>query len=696
MKTLIWKELRENIVWAVLLMVALGGTEVFALHHLAQGEPDYYYFMAGVTLCKSTFLMTTLFGSAATGMLLGFLQVLPELKRDRWAALLHRPVDRGQVFWGKALAGAVLYLIAAGLPLAFSIWHVSRPGNFPAPFEPGMVKPGVADLIVGFGYYFAALLVALQGGSILLRALPLFAALHVSFFSVHEDLFRVAVEAGVAMSVALCIAGWGAIYSGETLRHRPWVARLAFFVVVFYGACGLGDLAKQFGGIAGQVGDHRYSYWQVLDDGSPARFDHVNNVLVAVTDVNGKPFSDPKYQGDRANNHTLGMNTACSHIGDDHGKKWEHYPSGYRQTETYLYAGQPYSHPRLEQWFHINRGPYYVGMLPLENAEFAVLGMDGFAAPGTKVRPFPEDVSLEQISGDLLVIAAPDSLRFVRLSKRKITDIPLPAPAPIYGVAHAWSRMGNSTKDYKGVAFGTAMAVYDVQGHVAAMLPYRHDVDRWGRLWLGILGSQDRFVLHYDPSDWIDEKTRRTMPSYVDLLDAQGNVVTAYTLPQAPPSEQTTLWSQFFAQRLQSPAFFFGEMLYRRIGAALGSTRLRDALAKQLGPDFANTRRVGMVVVLVALVLAVVVFFWARRAQLPERQAWGWAVAVFCLGLGGLIVFWLASGRPRTVRCQACGQRRRIDAEVCGCCGAPWPAKPSDETAILDPLAEPATVPASS
>jgi hypothetical protein len=628
--------------------------------------------------------------------LLGFLQVLPELKRDRWAALLHRPVDRGQVFWGKALAGTVLYLIAAGVPLAFSIWHVARPGNFPTPFVPEMVKPGVADFIGGFGYYFAALLAALQGGAVLLRALPLLAALHVSFFAVDQDLFRVAVEAAVAMIVVLCLAGWGAIYSGETVRRRPWLARLAFLIVAFYGACGIGDLAKQLGRMAGLVAHPTYSYWQVLDDGSPARFNTVNNVLVSVTDMKGKPFADAKYQGDRARNHALGMNTATSHIGNSHRFVREPYNPEYRESRAYLYANEPYSHPRLEQWFHLERDAHYVGMLPLEKTEFAVLGADGFAAPGTKVRPFPDDVSLDQASGDLLVIAAPDSLKFVSLSKREITELPLPAPPPIYGVAHAWARIGNRSEDYKGVAFGTALAVYDLKGQVVALLPYRHDVDRWGRIWLGVLNSRDRFVVRYDPSDWIDRKTRVSMPSFVDVMDVKGNVLTAYTVPPGPPSVSSQRWSSFLAARVQGPAFFFGEMLYRRVGAALGSTRLRNLLAEQLGPNLADTRKVGSVLVSVALLLAVVVYFWARRAQLPARQVWGWTAVALGFGLAGLIVFWLAGARPRTVRCPACGQRRRIDEEVCGCCGASWPANPSDETAIIDPLTEPAALAAAS
>lgn len=94
MKALIWKELRENIGWALLAMLALGAAEFYGLHHTEQ-SPNFR-FNDGITLCKKPFLMVTMFGCAAAGLALGFLQVLPELKRDRWAALLHRPVSRGR------------------------------------------------------------------------------------------------------------------------------------------------------------------------------------------------------------------------------------------------------------------------------------------------------------------------------------------------------------------------------------------------------------------------------------------------------------------------------------------------------------------------------------------------------------------------------------------------------------------------
>jgi hypothetical protein len=79
------------------------------------------------------------------GFLLGLIQILPELKRDRWAALLHRPVSRGVILRGKVVAGLILYAVATVLPFLYFVWQAATPGHFAAPFVPGMVQPGVAD-----------------------------------------------------------------------------------------------------------------------------------------------------------------------------------------------------------------------------------------------------------------------------------------------------------------------------------------------------------------------------------------------------------------------------------------------------------------------------------------------------------------------------------------------------------------------
>jgi len=684
MSALVWKELRENIVWAVLLMLALAGAEIYALHYVEYGGSLDLNFFDGVTLCKSTFLMVTTFGSALAGLALGLLQVLPELKRDRWAALLHRPLPRGQIFWGKALAGLLLYFIAAGLPFLFSVWHVATPGNINAPFVPAMIRPGLADVISGVAFYFAGLAVALQGGGILWRALPFLAAFHSAFTAHYEDLFRVAVEGSAAMALTLCVAGWGAIHARDTLRGRPWLGWMAFLIVAFYGACSFGDLVYLAGELTGRKGTSTYSYWQVLDNGRPVRFDYINGILVSATDPDGKPFTEPKYHLDRVRSYTLGMNQATSYVGNPHGWHYRWQTEYYRESNNYINPLQSYSHPRLEQWFHINGDSHYVGVLPIEKKVFAQLGAKGFAPAEAAVPALSDKTKIGESGNGVLFVADRETLRYVRLSKREITPLPLPAPGPIHGMSRFWARVPSGNVGFKGVALGAMMAAYDDKGQLAATLPYQYDVDRWGQLSVGVLPSLDRFVLQYAPSIWIDGKTRKTMPQYVDLVDSKGKVLQSYTCLPTPREVYSTTWGSFIAKRLNSPAFFFGEMLYQCVGAALGSSRLREKWEENWGENTKNTDERARMIGLVALVLAGVTFFWARRTQVPSRLVLAWTAAVLVLGLAGFVMFWLAGARPRTVPCVACRRLRRIDHDQCSQCGAGWPVHAADDTEIID------------
>ena len=130
MKTIIWKELRENLRWSALALLCLTLAEIYALcqqrNHATGG--DVYN---NLTVCSSAFLMVTSFGYSLVGAALGVVQILPELRRDQWAALLHRPVSRSAIFFGKVCAGLLLYFLATAPPLLASVAYAAAPGQFP-------------------------------------------------------------------------------------------------------------------------------------------------------------------------------------------------------------------------------------------------------------------------------------------------------------------------------------------------------------------------------------------------------------------------------------------------------------------------------------------------------------------------------------------------------------------------------------
>src|ERR1700761_3455615 len=149
MKSMIWKELRENARWALLACFGLLVAEIYAL---SMGKRS----LNGISLCSDTFLMVSAFGCCAVGAVLGALQILPELRRDQWASLLHRPIPREEILAGKMVAGLLLYAGAAGVSLLASVVYVVWPGSYPAPFVPGLAVPAVSDLFLGLAFYVFA------------------------------------------------------------------------------------------------------------------------------------------------------------------------------------------------------------------------------------------------------------------------------------------------------------------------------------------------------------------------------------------------------------------------------------------------------------------------------------------------------------------------------------------------------------
>ncbi len=692
---LAWKELRENFKWALLAMVVLGAAELYALYPHSLQEESYGFQLQGLTITKTSFLTVTTFGCAATGFILGLIQILPELRRDRWAALLHRPVSRGVILRGKVLAGLILYLLTTVPPFLYATWLAATPGHFLAPFVPEMVFPATVDIAMGAAYYFAALAVALQrGGWIGLRLLPFLAAIHASYFILGEKLFYVSLEAAVLMALALFTAAWGEIYDQDRLRGRPWLGKVAFFAVVLYGICGLGDLGQSLLNAFHPSAYPPFERWELVRDGIPLHLTYgKGGVVIAVRDVNGSPVTDRKLQPDRVRTQIQYLNWFSEYIGDAHGYHRPKYQGSYRESRTYCWGENPLSFPRPEQWFMLAQQNYMAGFLLQKKTPFGYLDRNGFEPASATPQGFDADVEFSTAGRDNLCVWSPDSASYAFLGTQKIVPLTLPAPGPIYGVGYGWGVTAHGDTEVCGLSLGTGMAVYNPNATLVTFLPYHHDVSRWGWLSLTVKGTLDRFYLRYDPSGFLPDKVRKSMPSYLDVTDAQGNVIQSFTLdplPDSPPQPRT--WQKFLTQRIQGPAFYFGTMLYKEIGVLGGSSRLHGDLDNQLHKHRAETTEFSLYIAGFALLLAAVAYLWARRACFSPRRALAWAGFVFAFNLPGLIAFRLAADWPLFIACPSCGKPRPIDRPSCTHCGAGWPAPPATGVEIFEPASPAALV----
>ena len=223
-----WKETRENVLWAILACLGLALGLAYAWYLLPPG-PALNQAWSGENLVLT--LSTPIIGLA-----LGLLQILPELRRDQWAFLIHRPASQTALFFGKVLPGVCLYLLASILPLlGLAAWE-SSPHHVPAPFDFRFTLAGWAAVLAGLPFYFAGLLVALRParwyGS---RALPLLSALLAPWAATGLTEFWQVALICLALAVTLFFAAWGSFVTGGEYEAQTKPARFALGLTLYPG-----------------------------------------------------------------------------------------------------------------------------------------------------------------------------------------------------------------------------------------------------------------------------------------------------------------------------------------------------------------------------------------------------------------------------------------------------------------------------
>ncbi len=236
------------------------------------------FYNRGITLCSPTFLMATSFGNAIVGLLLGFVQILPEQRRDQWAALLHRPVSRAVIFRGKAVAGLLLYAIATVPPFLLCFWLAATPGHFVAPFRAGTDSRGHLRYLRG-----GSLLFRRAGGRTATRLLvwradvcPAGCRLRL-LLHIRRALLLRRRGGGRHHGLHPVYRRVGAMLSNGKFRDRPRLAQWGLLAAVFYGVCGVGILASILVAAMQQQEPYVGSQYRITLEGQP--------IIVAATRI---------------------------------------------------------------------------------------------------------------------------------------------------------------------------------------------------------------------------------------------------------------------------------------------------------------------------------------------------------------------------------------------------------------------------
>jgi hypothetical protein len=290
MKTLIYKEFRENLKLAVPVFLLLAAFCSFAAW---EG--------GGNALLSAEFLRIISLGSAGFAAALGWLQIHHERPRDLWAFLVHRPITRTEIFFAKITAGLILYFLTVSLPMVGYLIWISIPGHLSAPFEWGTALPGVGCVLLALLWYFGAMLTSLREARwYASRGLGLAAALPLHAFALRAPgvLLFWQYELGIVfLAVALAVAVWGSFQTDGCYQGQPLPGKAALAGVFALGATVVVVLAIIFLAVVFHRPDSE-AYYTVTKAGAVFRVVIRDNQPALITDLSGAPLKDPKTGAD--------------------------------------------------------------------------------------------------------------------------------------------------------------------------------------------------------------------------------------------------------------------------------------------------------------------------------------------------------------------------------------------------------------
>jgi hypothetical protein len=696
MRSLLWKEWRENLPWAVVpALLLLGPMGLFGAAPLLDlGHLFYVSLVAG--------------GFAAV---LGFLQVFPESRGDRRSLLLHRPLSPTAIFLGKALAGVGLYLLALGVPFACGVALAATPGHVAQPFGWSMTLPWLADVLTGVVYYFAGMLTAQREarwyGS---RCLPLAAGLCCSLVVWTVPEFGQALAAVVLVGGVVAVAAWGSFCAGGAYAPQPGLGKAALAVTLLLGLSALGFTAKTLLGRHFEPGtrntyllDRRGRVLDVRDKDGEVR---------SVADLEGR--LPPELAGVRLDYHAL-LEDAAPEARVDLTRR-RSYRSCNRSVVRYANETKPGN----EVWWYVPGRGLLLGYDAQSKRPVGSFGPDGFAPPGRQPagrfggEPYHVSWFPQALAQDYL--AFPGGVYRVDFHRRTVQTLFTPAA----GETVRWASRWEDRKKAESLAFvGTDRSVHavDEKGASVFATPLAYDPRSHRIRAAGRLDGPRRYWVWYEPQWYLGVEELGTLPACVVEYDAAGREVGRTNVPPRPGRPGDA--------RVSDPRMLVFEPSYNVALSGLatppaefavleGTKQLLVRQARQCDgaevslllpvlffttqfflPGVGSFPRAGeglvfgftALMLLSAVVCGLVCFLLGRRHAFSGARQIGWTLCGLVWGPTGLLLMLALQEWPAHVGCPRCRRPRVVTRESCEHCGAPHAAPAADGTEIFEPAA---------
>lgn len=625
-------------------------------------------------------------GCPLIGLVIGFYQARRDLAADVWGFMNHRPVHRGVLFGGRVLAGAALYGIGAGVPLAVLVMYAASPSGG-MPFHRSLLLPVAADALTGLVYYLAALLATQREARALgSRAVPVVSAVGVSIVVALVPAFWQAVVVIAVAGAVLAVAAYGAAASNGYRLGASRAARWATGVILL---AGLGPLFWGAGvGMEVKNVDWAESAGRDLPPEAPST--HVVRFTRHIflpdgtlgTNTHTSPEKPPQSVADNEKSYSYErtwpvkepVDVATVREAQRVGQKKvatfspvEFPPvASYRQltqwrSDVLFGSIAPSKHagvPVKENWYYVSPPGVYLGYDALTHAYLGSLGEDGFAGPGHMARPFGD----KNTGGTNLT--TPRGQFGVDLDSRRV--IPLhrfPADTEML----LGGGLGFFTQDQL-ILYPSNITEKELQ------LPLAHSPRSW-QITVEWFTEAQRWGLQY-------RSNSRAQPALtMEIFDKSGTRLTRqdwdrdYTIEWSAGPEQVAGRRLTIVRRamvLGGAIDTFGGPLANIAAVWLmkNSNSLPMTHILLDGPtEYGDLRPyylwgAGLTAVATAALAWLLTWWYGARWKAL------WVVGAVVFGPVLAVVFVALHAWPRRVRCEGCGRRGLVTDRACAHCGA--------------------------
>ncbi len=714
LKALFWKEWHENLRWAALslLLLSLG---------LAYAEFRQPSFQSLSQIWSDADLVLTT-AVPLIGLALGLLQILPELRRDQWAFLVHRPVSRTTLFYGKVVPGVCLYLLATIPPLlGFALW-ASLPSHVPAPFDFRFTLDGWAAILSGLSFYFAGLLVALRParwyGS---RALPILSALIAPWAAYFFTEFWQAALVCALVSVVLMLAAWGSFVSSGDYKGQAKPLRFALGLVLYpavlavgAGVVGLSWSAYRY------VSNHSNTEWwrtdykidqqgrifEVSEHGS--NLGDMGSSTLTVTDLAGHVVDPRLWDRISQKNALLEMSDLPV------SPEVQRFVPSYQKTDRYvLFLGGDGSPTQFVNSYydsHSRQIVQYEGPRSgLPSVSF--LGPDGFSRDKMQAGQFPPGMPSQNYFSGLRLLQFSNSIFWfdaAHFNPASLQAAPVstgllqaaPGPVGILGTASSPDEQQYYNSDQRAAQYYKPEAYFAASAHQITVyirpnsdanlagtrrlfttpLLYGSTSDSSINLQVAAAADSSRFFFWY-------QNTRPLGADHVVTISADGRVLKTETFPSsgrhwASVSGKPRSLADNAVFLTFPPAAIPLVTVYATVGSTLGWSS-----AKSIQDSPIDYWQVFLVSCLSGLLAVILAWLICRRCGDSRRGQIVWALGIFWLGGYGVLLLLALRAWPARVSCPSCGRLRVVNRSTCELCGAQFARPRQDGTEIFEEVA---------